>query len=68
MAPICLSIGDQAFVGELRGINLPVTARFGPDGALYLVGFTWSTTARCATSVVPILTRCSRIRLTHLWR
>jgi len=43
MAPICLSIGDQAFVGELRGINRPVTARFGPDGALYLVGSIWAT-------------------------
>lgn len=39
MAPICLSNGDQAFVGELRGINRPVTARFGPDGALYLVDY-----------------------------
>jgi len=39
MAPICLSSGDQAFVGELRGINRPVTARFGPDGALYLVDY-----------------------------
>jgi len=33
------SSGDQAFVGELRGINRPVTARFGPDGALYLVDY-----------------------------
>jgi len=39
MAPVCLSGGDQAFVGQLRGINRPVTARFGPDGALYLVDY-----------------------------
>jgi hypothetical protein len=39
MAPICLSNGDQAFVGNLHGINRPVTARFGPDDALYLVDY-----------------------------
>jgi hypothetical protein len=39
MAPVCLSSGDQAFSGQLRGINRPVTARFGPDGALYLVDY-----------------------------
>jgi len=39
MAPICLSIADQAFVSQIRGINRPVTARFGPDGALYLVDY-----------------------------
>ena len=39
MAPICLSIADQAFVDQIRGINRPVTARFGPDGALYLVDY-----------------------------
>ena len=39
-APRCSSDNtDQAFVGQLRGINRPVTARFGPDGALYLVDY-----------------------------
>jgi glucose/arabinose dehydrogenase len=38
-APQCVGPGDQAFVGQLRGINRPVTARFGPDGALYLVDY-----------------------------
>jgi glucose/arabinose dehydrogenase len=38
-APQCVSIADQAFVSQIRGINRPVTARFGPDGALYLVDY-----------------------------
>src|SRR5262249_2189512 len=29
----------QAFVSELRGINRPITAMFGPDGALYVVDY-----------------------------
>jgi len=29
----------QAFTGGLRGINRPLTVRFGPDGALYLVDY-----------------------------
>ena len=29
----------QAFVSQLRGINRPITAMFGPDGALYLVDY-----------------------------
>jgi len=29
----------QAFVSELRGINRPITAIFGPDRALYLVDY-----------------------------
>jgi hypothetical protein len=29
----------QAFANGLRGINRPLTAMFGPDGALYLVDF-----------------------------
>ena len=37
----CKTIWDQAFVEmpALRGINRPVTAMFGPDGALYLVDY-----------------------------
>ena len=38
-APQCMGDTDQAFVGQLRAINRPVTARFGPDGALYLVDY-----------------------------
>src|SRR3989442_1078154 len=38
-APQCVSIADQAFVSQIRGINRPVTARFGPDGVLYLVDY-----------------------------
>ncbi len=38
-AAACTSIADQAFTSHLRGINRPVTAMFGPDGALYLVDY-----------------------------
>jgi hypothetical protein len=38
-AAACQSIADQAFSSKLRGINRPVTAMFGPDGALYLVDY-----------------------------
>jgi glucose/arabinose dehydrogenase len=41
-APQCNTVGgggDQAFTSQLRGINRPVTARFGPDGALYVVDY-----------------------------
>jgi len=31
--------GDQAFPTGLRGINRPIAAIFGPDGALYLVDY-----------------------------
>ena len=42
--PRCAGETDQAFDAKLRGINRPITIRFGPDGAR-----TSSTTARCAT-------------------
>jgi hypothetical protein len=35
----CTADTDQAFVARLRGINRPVTAMFGPDGALYVVDY-----------------------------
>lgn len=38
-SPVCNTDTDQAFVGKLRGINRPITVRFGPDGALYLVDY-----------------------------
>jgi glucose/arabinose dehydrogenase len=37
--PRCAGDSDQAFAARLRGINRPVTVRFGPDGAAYLVDF-----------------------------
>ena len=30
---------EQAFVQKVHGINRPVTAMFGPDGALYVVDY-----------------------------
>jgi hypothetical protein len=38
-SPACAVNVDQAFPDNLRGINRPLTVRFGPDGALYLVDF-----------------------------
>jgi hypothetical protein len=38
-APQCVGETEQAFVAQLRGINRPVTAMFGPDDALYLVDY-----------------------------
>jgi glucose/arabinose dehydrogenase len=38
-SPTCSTDTDQAFVGKLHGINRPITVRFGPDGALYLVDY-----------------------------
>jgi glucose/arabinose dehydrogenase len=35
----CTADVDQAFSSRLRGINRPVTAMFGPDGALYVVDY-----------------------------
>jgi hypothetical protein len=35
----CSTDTDQAFSANLRGINRPLTVRFGPDGALYLVDY-----------------------------
>jgi glucose/arabinose dehydrogenase len=35
----CTVEADQAFSSQLRGINRPITAMFGPDGALYLVDY-----------------------------
>ena len=35
----CANAQGQAFVNQLRGINRPVTAVFGPDGALYVVDY-----------------------------
>ena len=37
--PVCMGNSDQAFVGNLRGINRPISVMFGPDGALYLVDY-----------------------------
>jgi glucose/arabinose dehydrogenase len=37
--PRCNGDSDQAFTQMLRGINRPVTIRFGPDGAAYLVDY-----------------------------
>lgn len=38
-APACNVDADQAFSGQLRGINRPTMVKFGPDGALYLVDY-----------------------------
>jgi hypothetical protein len=38
-SPACAVSVDQAFPDNLRGINRPLTVRFGPDGALYLVDY-----------------------------
>jgi hypothetical protein len=38
-SPTCSTDTDQAFTAKLRGINRPITVRFGPDGALYLVDY-----------------------------
>jgi len=35
----CVNPLGQAFPNQLRGINRPTTAVFGPDGALYLVDY-----------------------------
>jgi hypothetical protein len=37
--PVCTGESEQAFAQELHGINRPVTAMFGPDGALYVVDY-----------------------------
>ena len=37
--PRCAGDSDQAFTQMLRGINRPVTIRFGPDGSAYLVDY-----------------------------
>jgi hypothetical protein len=37
--PTCSEEVKQAFTAMLRGINRPVTLRFGPDGAAYLVDY-----------------------------
>jgi glucose/arabinose dehydrogenase len=37
--PVCNGESEQAFVLGLHGINRPVDAKFGPDGALYLVDY-----------------------------
>ena len=38
-SPACAVKADQAFPDKLRGINRPLTVRFGPDGAVYLVDY-----------------------------
>jgi glucose/arabinose dehydrogenase len=38
-SPVCTGESEQAFVQQLHGINRPVTAMFGPDGALYVVDY-----------------------------
>jgi glucose/arabinose dehydrogenase len=38
-SPTCNVEVDSAFANQLRGINRPITVRFGPDGALYLVDY-----------------------------
>jgi glucose/arabinose dehydrogenase len=38
-SPVCAGESEQAFVQNVHGINRPVTAMFGPDGALYLVDY-----------------------------
>ncbi|HEX6692293.1 MAG TPA: hypothetical protein VF110_14220 [Burkholderiales bacterium] len=38
-SPTCGVAVKQAFTAMLRGINRPVTLRFGPDGAAYLVDY-----------------------------
>jgi len=39
LPPRCVGESEQAFVAHLRGINRPVSAMFGPDGALYVVDY-----------------------------
>jgi glucose/arabinose dehydrogenase len=38
-SPTCSVEADQAFPDSLHGINRPLTVRFGPDGAAYLVDY-----------------------------
>jgi glucose/arabinose dehydrogenase len=38
-SPRCDVHSNQAFTDMLRGINRPITVRFGPDGAAYLVDY-----------------------------
>jgi hypothetical protein len=38
-SPDCTGESEQAFVQKVHGINRPVTAMFGPDGALYVVDY-----------------------------
>jgi glucose/arabinose dehydrogenase len=38
-SPTCAVAVKQAFTAMIRGINRPVTLRFGPDGAAYLVDY-----------------------------
>ena len=38
-SPTCSVEADQAFPDGLHGINRPLTVRFGPDGAAYLVDY-----------------------------
>lgn len=38
-SPTCKVPRDQAFAEEIHGINRPITAMFGPDGALYVVDY-----------------------------
>ena len=38
-SPVCTGESEQAFAQKLHGINRPVTAMFGPDGALYIVDY-----------------------------
>jgi glucose/arabinose dehydrogenase len=38
-SPTCEVAVKQAFTARIRGINRPVTLRFGPDGAAYLVDY-----------------------------
>jgi hypothetical protein len=38
-SPDCGRDSEQAFVLRVRSINRPVTAMFGPDGALYVVDY-----------------------------
>jgi glucose/arabinose dehydrogenase len=38
-SPTCDVAVKQAFTARIRGINRPVTLRFGPDGAAYLVDY-----------------------------
>jgi hypothetical protein len=38
-SPTCDVAIKQAFTARIRGINRPVTLRFGPDGAAYLVDY-----------------------------
>ena len=38
-SPKCAVAVEQAFAARLHGINRPITLRFGPDGAAYLVDY-----------------------------